>query len=191
MQTYQLLVESYPQLNHENHVVISEEETAVIYYYKVWLSDLEISGHCSPEFCRILWQWHPGGCLVKWCYVSDRKVSFTQSTLFRNHLRSSTKKFLNKTCAVLSLDVQWLLNFQYPQNGRHVSRAAVSNSNDQLPCSRSTVLQRTRRASEDDLHKYVKAYLNASVLLSSNYNKHPQSILWDKWNLSYPRICQV
>lgn len=34
-------------------------------------------------------------------------------------------------------------------------------------------------------------YLNASVILSSSHNKHPQGILWDKWSLSYHGIFQV
>lgn len=129
---------------------------------------------------------------MKWCYVSDRKVSFTQSTLFRNHLRGSTKKFLNKTCDVLSLDVQ------FPVSSEWEACLSGSSIKQQRPTAlfQKYCAPKNQRASEDNLHKYVKAmpryaYLNASVLLSSNYNKHPQSILWDKWNLSYPRICQV
>lgn len=34
-------------------------------------------------------------------------------------------------------------------------------------------------------------YLNASVILSSSHNKHPQEILWDKQSLSSHRIFQV
>lgn len=41
----------YPQLNCEYHIIIFEKEAAVMYYYKVSLSDLEISGHCSPKCC--------------------------------------------------------------------------------------------------------------------------------------------
>lgn len=33
-QTHWLLAENYPQLNGENHAIVSEEETAVIYYHK-------------------------------------------------------------------------------------------------------------------------------------------------------------
>lgn len=45
-----------------------------------------------------------------------------------------------------------------------------------------------------NMHKQCQdthAYLNTSVIILSSHNKHPQSILWDKWSLSYPKIFQV
>lgn len=89
-QTHQLLIEKYAQLKSENHAIISEEEIHIICYQKVyssWTQRFQVTVELQDSTIQ--------DCLVKWQSVNDKKVSFTQDTLFRSHLRSSIKKLLN------------------------------------------------------------------------------------------------
>jgi len=66
--------------------------------------------------------------------------------------------------------------------------ACISDSSFKQQTLRTRELERTICTNMHEQCQDTHVYLNASVILSSSHNKHPQSILWDKWSLSYPRF---